>query len=89
MVPSFVIVALGIDATEALILSQVALSLILPVPMIALLILTRRRDVMCSFANGRLTMVTATAAAAIVLALNLLLVLQIAGVPLLGLAATS
>jgi manganese transport protein len=50
--------------------------------MIALLILTRRRDVMGSHANGRLTMAAATAAAAIVLALNLLLVLQIAGVPL-------
>jgi manganese transport protein len=87
MVPSFVIVALGIDATQALILSQVALSLILPVPMIALLILTRRREVMGSFANGSLTMSAATAAAAIVLALNLLLVLQLAGVPLPGFAA--
>jgi manganese transport protein len=72
----------GSTATQALILSQVALSLILPVPMIALLILTRRRDVMGSYANGRLTMAAATAAAAIVLALNLLLVLQVAGVPL-------
>jgi len=82
MVPSFVIVALGIDATRALVLSQVVLSLILPVPMIALLILTRRRDVMGSYANGSLTMAAATAAAAIVLVLNLLLVLQIVGVPL-------
>ena len=82
MVPSFVVVALGIDATRALILSQVALSLILPIPMIALLILTRRRDVMGSYANGSLTMAAATAAAAIVLVLNLLLVLQIVGVPL-------
>jgi manganese transport protein len=87
MVPSFAVAALGYDATQALILSQVALSLILPVPMIALLILTRRRDVMGSYANGRLTMAAATAAAAIVLALNLLLVLQIAGVPLPGFAA--
>jgi manganese transport protein len=87
MVPSFVVVALGIDATQALILSQVALSLILPVPMIALLILTRRRDVMGSYASGRFTMAAATAAAAIVLALNLLLVLQIAGVPLPAFAA--
>src|SRR5690349_16223290 len=53
MVPSFAVVALGFDATQALILSQVALSLILPVPMIALLILTRRRDIMGSYANGR------------------------------------
>jgi Mn2+/Fe2+ NRAMP family transporter len=44
--------------------------------------LTRNRDVMGSCANGHLTMAAATAAAAIVLALNLRLVLQIAGVPL-------
>ena len=55
--------------------------------MIALLILSRRRDVMGSYANGRFTTTAATAAAAIVLVLNLLLVLQIAGVPLPALAA--
>jgi manganese transport protein len=87
MVPSFVIVALGIDATRALILSQVALSLILPVPMIALLMVTRRCDVMGSYASGRLTKVAATAAAGVVLALNLLLVMQIAGIPLPAFAA--
>jgi manganese transport protein len=80
MAPAFVVVALGIDATRALILSQVVLSLILPVPMIALLILTRHRDVMGSCASGSFTVAAATAAAAIVLVLNLLLVLQIAGV---------
>jgi manganese transport protein len=85
MAPSFAVGAVGFDATQALILSQVALSLILPVPMIALLVLTRSPDVMGSYANGRLTM--ATAAAAIVLGLNLLLVLQIAGVPLPAFAA--
>ncbi|MGA7265900.1 MAG: hypothetical protein WA709_29370 [Stellaceae bacterium] len=42
----------------------------------------KSRDLKGSYANGRLTMAAATAAAAIVLALNLLLVLQIAGVPL-------
>jgi manganese transport protein len=54
--------------------------------MIALLVLTRRRNVMGPYANGRLTTTAATAAAAIVLALNLLLVVQIAGVPLPGFA---
>src|SRR5271155_4148570 len=87
MVPSFAIVAVGFDATQALVLSQVVLSLILPVPMIALLTLTRRSDVMGSCVNGRLTMAAATAAAAIVLGLNLLLVLQIVGIPLPGFAA--
>jgi manganese transport protein len=81
MVPAFAVVALGIDATRALILSQVVLSLVLPVPMVALLILTRRRDIMGSCASGSLTMAAATAAAA-VLALNLVLVLQTIGIPL-------
>jgi manganese transport protein len=86
MVPSFIVVALGIDATRALISSQVALSLVLPVPMIALLILTRRRDIMGSCASGFLTMACATTAAAAVLMLNALLVLESLGVPLPGLA---
>ena len=86
MVPSFAIVALGFHAPEALALSQVVLSLILPVPMTALLILTRRRDVMGSYANRRMITAAATAAAAIVLVLNLLLVLQIVSVPLPALA---
>jgi manganese transport protein len=84
MTPAFMLVALGVDATWALILSQVVLSLVLPVPMIALLLLTRRRDLMGSCASGFLTMAATTTAAAIVLMLNLLWVLQIAGVPLPG-----
>ena len=74
MASSFVI---SIDFAQAPILSQVVLSLILPVSMIALLTLTRRRDVMGSCANGRDTRIAATAAA-IVLAINLLLVLHFA-----------
>ena len=86
MLPSLVIVALGVDATQALVLSQVVLSLVLPVPMIALLILTQRRDVMGHYVNGRFTAAAAIGAAAIVLILNLLLILQTAGVPLPGVA---
>jgi manganese transport protein len=74
------------EVVLALVLSQVVLSLILPVPMTALLILTRRRDVMGSYANRRMITAAATAAAAIVLVLNLLLVLQIVSVPLPALA---
>jgi manganese transport protein len=85
MVPAFVVVALGVNATEALVLSQVVLSLVLPVPMIALLIFTARRDVMGPFANSRLTNAAAVAAALVVLALNVVLLLLTAGVPLPGL----
>src|SRR5262249_18387922 len=85
MAPAFVVVALGVNATQALVLSQVVLSLVLPVPMIALLIFTARRDVMGPFANSRLTNAAATAAALLVLTLNIVLLLQAAGGPLPGL----
>src|SRR6202030_1248538 len=54
MTPAFVVVALGVNATKALVVSQVVLSIALPLPMIALLIFTRRADIMGRFANSRL-----------------------------------
>jgi manganese transport protein len=81
MLPAVVVVGLGVNSTQALVLSQVVLSLVLPVPMIALLKLSGRPDVMGVFASSRLTRVAAVAAAAAVLSLNLLLLLQTAGVP--------
>ena len=87
MVPAFVVVALGVNATQALVLSQVVLSFALPIPMVALVLLTRRRDVMGEFANTTLTDLAAIGGAAVVLALNLVLVLQILGVDIPGLPA--
>src|ERR1700730_17622162 len=43
MAPAFVVVALGVVTARSLVLIHVGLSLVLPVPMIALLLLTRRR----------------------------------------------
>ena len=85
MVPSFVVVALGVNATKALVLSQVVLSIALPLPMIALLIFTRRSDIMGRFANGRLTHLAGLVGTAVVLLLNSFLVLQILGVHIPGL----
>lgn len=76
MTPAFAIVACGIDPTKTLIISQVVLSFALPIPMITLLLLTRRRDLMGEFANGRLTQAVAVAATALVLALNAVLLYQ-------------
>jgi manganese transport protein len=86
MIPAFVVVGLGADATQSLVISQVVLSLALPVPMIALLILTGRRSVMGDFVNSRRTQIAAVSAAAVVLSLNVLLLLQAFGVnlPFLG-----
>ena len=82
MIPAFIVVALGTDATNALIISQVVLSLTLPIPMIALLIFTGRRKVMGGFTNSGGVTLIATLAAALVLLLNLVLVLQVAGITL-------
>ena len=79
MVPAFVVVALGVNATQALVISQVMLSIALPLPMIALLMFTRRTDLMGDHANGMLTQVAALAATAVVLALNLVLIVQTLG----------
>ena len=85
IVPSFVVVWLGVNATQALVLSQVVLSIALPLPMIALLIFTRRSDLMGSFANGPLTQLAGLVGTAVVLLLNTFLVLQILGVDIPGL----
>jgi manganese transport protein len=80
MVPAFVVVALGVNATNALVVSQVVLSLVLPLPMISLVMFTRRRDIMGAFVNSRLTDAAAIVATALILALNLVLLLQTFGV---------
>jgi manganese transport protein len=85
MLPAFVVVALGVNSTKALVVSQVVLSIALPLPMIALLIFTGRRDVMGAFANGTLTRVAAVVGTVVVLVLNLFLIVQSCGVELPGL----
>jgi manganese transport protein len=79
MIPAFVVVGLGVNATDALVVSQVLLSLTLPFPMVALLIFTHQREVMGDFVNSRATTILAFLAAAVVLALNTVLLLQSVG----------
>jgi manganese transport protein len=87
MVPAFFVIAAGVNPTNALVYSQVALSLALPAPMIALTVFTGRRDIMGRFANSRLTQAAAVVGTIMILALNLVLVLQTFGVPVPGLPA--
>jgi manganese transport protein len=79
MAPSVIVVAVGMDITHALVLSQVVLSLVLPIPMVALVRFTARRDVMGEFANTRLTNALAVAATGFVCLLNGILLFAIAG----------
>ncbi|MCA8879471.1 MAG: Nramp family divalent metal transporter [Rhodobacteraceae bacterium] len=79
MVPAFAVVAAGVDATRALVLSQVVLSIALPVPMLALIVFVGRRDIMGPLAAGPLTRLLAVLGAAVVLALNAVLLAGVAG----------
>jgi manganese transport protein len=76
MVPALIVVAMGVQVTDALVLSQVVLSLVLPVPMIALLVLIRRPEVMGVLRIGRSVQALAAGATVVVLALNGILLLQ-------------
>ena len=82
MVPSFAVVAMGVDATQALVDSQIVLSFALPFPMIALVWLTCRRDVMGAYRNGVSVRWLAIAAVVVVLGLNALLVAEATGLSL-------
>ena len=76
MVPSFAVVGLGVNATNALVISQVVLSLALPLPMTALVWFSTRRDIMGIHRNRAFTTIVAMLAATVVLSLNAILLLQ-------------
>jgi manganese transport protein len=83
MLPAFAVVAYGVNATEALVVSQVILSIALPLPMITLLVFTRRPDIMGKFADGPATRLAGVTGTIVVLALNVFLIAETFGVSLL------
>jgi len=76
MLPAFAVIALGAAPTRALVISQVVLSIALPLPMIALIIFTNKAEVMGAFVNGRATRIVAICATVLVLTLNAVLIYQ-------------
>jgi manganese transport protein len=76
MLPALVVLAIGVNPTEALVLSQVVLSFGIPFALVPLLLLTRRRDIMGGLVNRRITTVAASIAAALIIALNLFLLVR-------------
>jgi manganese transport protein len=79
ILPAFVVIGIGTDPARALVLSQIVLSIALPIPMIPLVLFTMRRDVMGSLANRPLTNAAAITGAVLVLGLDLVLLVQTAG----------
>ncbi len=71
MLPALVVLATGVNATDALVLSQVVLSFGIPFALVPLVVLTSRRDVMGAQVNGRPMVIAACAVAGVISALNL------------------
>lgn len=73
LIPALVILAVGIDPTLALVLSQVVLSFGIPFALIPLVALTARHDVLGAHRNRALTTAAGVLAAVFLVALNTLL----------------
>jgi manganese transport protein len=79
MLPSLGVIAMGLDPTRMLVLSQVVLSFGLPFAIVPLVLFTRRADIMGVLVNRRFTTVAASAVATLVVALNLYLLSTLFG----------
>jgi manganese transport protein len=77
MLPALLVLAIGLDPTRSLVLSQVVLSFGIPFALIPLVILTSRRDVMGALTNRRGTMLVASLVGGLIVALNLFLIGQV------------
>jgi manganese transport protein len=73
MLPAFVVIAVGVDPSRTLVLSQVVLSFGIPFALIPLVVFTARRDLMGPLVNRRLTTVVASFVVALIVALNVFL----------------
>jgi manganese transport protein len=76
MAPALIVLAIGLDPTRALVISQVVLSFGIPFALVPLIWLTRRRDVMGDLVNHRTTTIVASLVAAAIIALNVFLLYQ-------------
>jgi manganese transport protein len=73
--PALLILALGVNPTGALVVSQVVLSFGIPFALVPLLMLTRRPDIMGELVNQRRTTVVAALVAGVIIALNAVLLI--------------
>jgi manganese transport protein len=76
MVPALVVIAIGVDPTRALVISQVVLSFGIPFALIPLLLACRDRGLMGSLVNRPATTAVATVVATVIIGLNLFLLQQ-------------
>jgi manganese transport protein len=76
LAPALVIIALGVDPSRSLVISQVVLSFGIPFALVPLVIFTSRRELMGGLVNSRLTTAAASVVAALIISLNLFLLYE-------------
>jgi manganese transport protein len=74
MLPAIIIILVDINPMQALLLSQVCLSFVLPMAIIPLLILTSNRKLMGSFVNTKLIKCIGIVIASVIVILNIILI---------------
>jgi manganese transport protein len=67
------VIAIGLDPSRTLVISQVVLSFGIPFALIPLVYFTSRRDLMGSLVNRRITTIAASVVASGIVALNIFL----------------
>jgi manganese transport protein len=70
MTPALIILAVGLNPSRSLVISQVVLSFGIPFALVPLVLLTRRRDIMGALVNRKVTTIAASIVAAMIIALN-------------------
>jgi manganese transport protein len=76
LAPALIILAIGVDPSRSLVISQVVLSFGIPFALVPLVIFTSRRNLMGSLVNTRLTSIAAWAIAAVIICLNVFLLYE-------------
>jgi manganese transport protein len=77
IIPSLVVISIGLDPTRTLVISQVVLSFGLPFAIIPLIMFTRRKTLMGVLVNHSVTTALTGVVAALILTLNVYLVYQV------------
>ena len=80
MLPAFVVIGIGLDPSRTLVVSQVVLSFGIPFALVPLVYFTARKGIMGRLVNHTVTTVAAAVIAAAIIALNVFLLLQTAGI---------
>ena len=76
MLPSLVVIVIGLEPTRTLVVSQVVLSFGIPFALVPLVLFTRRKDLMGVLVNHRVTTIIASIVAGLIISLNIFLLYQ-------------